>query len=90
MASAVTQKALNPKPFLTKLVGQDTLVKLKWGLEYRGKLKTFDDYMNLELQDSSEYVHGEFKQKLGSIFIRCNNVLYVRPDPDAESNKEAV
>lgn len=29
---------VNPKPFLTELTGGDVIVKLKWGMEYKGNL----------------------------------------------------
>lgn len=31
---------LNPKPFLTSLTGKQVMVKLKWGMEYKGKQDT--------------------------------------------------
>lgn len=40
---------MNPKPFLTDLTGQQVLVKLKWGMEYRGVLLAIDSYMNLQV-----------------------------------------
>lgn len=27
---------VNPKPFLQELTGKPTIVKLKWGMEYKG------------------------------------------------------
>jgi small nuclear ribonucleoprotein F len=27
---------VNPKPFLTELTGNPVIVKLKWGMEYKG------------------------------------------------------
>ncbi|BAM38871.1 small nuclear ribonucleoprotein f [Theileria orientalis strain Shintoku] len=70
---------LNPKPFLTSLAGKAVVVKLKWGMEYKGTLKSFDSYMNLQLQDPEEWENGVLKGKLGNdILIRCNNMLYVR------------
>ena len=27
---------VNPKPFLAQLTGKSVLVKLKWGMEYKG------------------------------------------------------
>jgi len=30
---------VNPKPFLAELTGQDVVVKLKWGMEYKGELR---------------------------------------------------
>ena len=29
---------VNPKPFLTELTGHPVIVKLKWGMEYKGML----------------------------------------------------
>ncbi len=40
---------MNPKPFLNGLTGQAVLVKLKWGMEYKGMLKAVDAYMNLQV-----------------------------------------
>jgi len=38
---------MNPKPFLAELTGKTILVKLKWGIEYKGLLYSSDPYMNL-------------------------------------------
>lgn len=38
--------ALNPKPFLNQLTGKPVIVKLKWGMEYKGYLVSTDGYMN--------------------------------------------
>lgn len=67
-----------PKPFLASLTGKDVVVKLKWGMEYKGVLVSFDSYMNLQLGQTEEYVDGDFTGKIGDVLIRCNNVLYVR------------
>ncbi|PFH36497.1 zinc finger (CCCH type) motif-containing protein [Besnoitia besnoiti] len=69
---------VNPKPFLTSLTGRQVMVKLKWGIEYKGYLKSFDEYMNLQLQNTEEWVDGSFKGHLGEVLLRCNNVLYLR------------
>ncbi|KAH8070873.1 hypothetical protein JL721_4790 [Aureococcus anophagefferens] len=39
---------VNPKPFLNDLTGKNVLVKLKWGMEYEGKLLSVDSYMNVQ------------------------------------------
>ncbi|KAH0477580.1 MAG: hypothetical protein KVP17_002689 [Porospora cf. gigantea B] len=75
---------LNPRPFLSSLVSRDVRVKLKWGLEYQGSLKSFDNYLNLQLENAEEYQDETFKGKLGEILIRCNNVLYVKEVVSAE------
>ena len=72
---------INPKPFVQELVGKRVVVKLKGytgGMEYQGTLKATDGYMNLHLLESEEWVDGQFRDKLGEVLIRCNNVLYLR------------
>jgi small nuclear ribonucleoprotein F len=54
------------------------IVRLKWGIEYQGKLVSFDKYMNLQLKDTEEVIAGQTTGKLGEILIRCNNVLFVK------------
>lgn len=43
---------LNPKPFLNGLTGKPVMVKLKWGMEYKGYLVSVDGYMNLQVIES--------------------------------------
>jgi small nuclear ribonucleoprotein F len=69
---------VNPKPFLSDLVGKTVRIRLKWGQEYQGKLASSDAYMNLELQETEEFIDGQFAGTLGEVLIRCNNVLYVK------------
>ncbi|KAH9951814.1 hypothetical protein B0H21DRAFT_192703 [Amylocystis lapponica] len=64
---------VNPKPFIQELTGKPVYVKLKWGLEYKGFLVSTDGYMNLQ--------DGKSNGALGEVFIRCNNVLYIREAP---------
>lgn len=86
---------INPKPFVESLVGNQVVVKLKWGHEYRGYLESKDDYMNFKLAECSEWGYEEnegqrslkMKGQLGDVLIRCNNVLYIRKD-DVEENEE--
>ena len=60
------------------------MVKLKWGMEYRGFLVSVDSYMNLQLANAEEFVNGNNVGNLGEVLIRCNNVLYVRGVPEKE------
>ncbi|XP_054808815.1 probable small nuclear ribonucleoprotein F isoform X1 [Prosopis cineraria] len=39
---------VNPKPFLNNLTGKPVIVKLKWGMEYKGV--SVDSYMNLQIK----------------------------------------
>merc|ERR1712037_515684 len=77
-ANAMAATIVNPKPFLESLTGKPVVVKLKWGMEYRGYLSSVDSYMNLQVADAAEYINGTYEGKLGEILIRCNNVLYLR------------
>ena len=36
-----------------------------------------DGFMNIALEQTEEYVHGQLKTKYGDAFIRGNNVLYI-------------
>lgn len=84
--SSVLQGILNPKPFLLSLVGKPVSVRLKWGMEYKGVLVSTDAYMNLQLANAEEFVDDAFAGALGSILIRCNNVLYIREAPAAAAS----
>ncbi|KAK9833700.1 hypothetical protein WJX74_003155 [Apatococcus lobatus] len=84
MAAAVP---VNPKPFLTDLTGKPVIVKLKWGMEYKGYLVSVDSYMNLQLASTEEYIDGQFTGNLGEVLIRCNNVLYMRGVPEEEEGR---
>uniref|UniRef100_A0A2R8PDD7 Small nuclear ribonucleoprotein polypeptide F n=1 Tax=Callithrix jacchus TaxID=9483 RepID=A0A2R8PDD7_CALJA len=50
---------LNPKPFLNGLTGKPVMVKLKWGMEYKGYLVSVDGYMNMQILI---YILGILKQ----------------------------
>lgn len=86
MAERVT--ILNPKPYLQELLQKQVLVRLKWGQEYRGKLQSFDNYMNLQLLDTEEFVDGKNNGALGEVMIRCNNVLWISGDTEPDTKME--
>jgi small nuclear ribonucleoprotein F len=80
---------VNPKPFLVELTGKPVIVKLKWGMEYKGYLVSVDEYMNLQLANAEEFVDGQLTGNLGELLIRCNNVLYLRGVPEEdEANQQ--
>ena len=64
------------------------IVKLKWGMEYKGKLTSSDAYMNLHLLKTEEYIEGNLAGYLGEVLIRCNNVLYIKAAEDQEDDEE--
>mmetsp|Transcript_16895 Transcript_16895/g.28536 ORF Transcript_16895/g.28536 Transcript_16895/m.28536 type:complete len:88 (+) Transcript_16895:142-405(+) len=82
---------VNPKPFLNDLTGKSVIIKLKWGMEYKGYLASVDSYMNLQLANTEEFIDGQFTGNLGEVLIRCNNVMYMRgaPEEDEDMGGEA-
>jgi small nuclear ribonucleoprotein F len=81
---------VNPKPFLADLTGKIVRVRLKWGMEYQGKLESSDAYMNLQLLKTEEYIDGTLAGYLGEVLIRCNNVLYVKAAEDQNNDAEVA
>lgn len=73
---------MNPKPFLSGQTGKPVIIKLKWGMEYRGYLVSSDNYMNIQLANTEEYIDGKLAGSLGEVLIRCNNILYIREVPE--------
>ena len=57
-------------------------VKLKNNLEYRGRMIRCDNYMNITLEGASEFFDSTLTADYGNVFIRGNNILYIRIDPD--------
>ncbi|KAH1170119.1 hypothetical protein KIL84_001104 [Mauremys mutica] len=55
---------LNPKPFLNGLTGKPVMVKLKWGMEYKGYLVSVDGYINMQLANTEEYIDGALSASL--------------------------
>lgn len=53
-------------------VDKDILVRLKWGeTEYKGRLVSVDMYMNLQLNNTEEFINGQSSGQLGQVLIRC-------------------
>lgn len=85
---------INPKPYLTSLVGQKVVVRLKFsGTEYHGTLLTVDNYMNLLLD--KDVIEVEQKQGeepdlskgiplKNELFVRCNNVLWIGKEQSSD------
>jgi len=71
----------SPSDFLKQILGRPVIVKLNSGVTYQGILVALDDYMNIAMEQTEEYVHGQLKGKYGDAFIRGNNVLYISSQP---------
>lgn len=61
-------------------LNQIVLVELRGGRGLRGKLFSFDQHMNLVLEDAEE-ISGNQGKKLGTIIVRGDNVVLVSPPP---------
>jgi small nuclear ribonucleoprotein len=66
---------------LEESLGKTVLVKLKGGKSLRGKLKGFDQHLNLVLEDTEETTNMENVKKLGTIIVRGDNVVLISPPP---------
>lgn len=74
------QRSKNPLQILQNSQGSIILLRLKDGTEYRGLLKEIDAYMNMILEDATELLEGTPVAKYNEIFIRGNNLLFIKPD----------
>ncbi|MEM2896478.1 MAG: LSm family protein [Candidatus Bathyarchaeia archaeon] len=57
------------------------LVQLKGGRSVRGKLYSFDQHMNLVLEDAEDVSDPNAVKKIGTIIVRGDNVVLVSPPP---------
>ena len=71
-----------PLELLSKSLDMRVLIKLKGGRELRGKLRGFDQHMNLVLEDAEEVRMSDEGQKIlnvGTIIVRGDNVIIISP-----------
>ncbi len=57
------------------------LVRLKGGKSLRGRLKGFDQHLNLVLEETEDTSNPEDTRKLGTIIVRGDNVVLISPPP---------
>ncbi|KAL6936684.1 hypothetical protein ACO0R3_000287 [Hanseniaspora guilliermondii] len=73
-----SQEFLLPTNYLVSLYGKNIEVHLKFNDSvYKGKLISIDDYFNIRLENTVEYVKDKETGKIGDCFIRCNTVLMI-------------
>lgn len=71
-----------PLELLSKSLDMRVLIKLKGGRELRGKLRGFDQHMNLVLEEAEEVRMSDEGQKIlnvGTIIVRGDNVIIISP-----------
>jgi len=66
------------KESLNKVV----LVQLKGGRTVRGKLDSYDQHMNLVLEDAEDVSEPETTKKLGTLIVRGDNIVLLSPPPN--------
>jgi len=72
-------EALRPLDALNKARNNKVIVELKNNKRYVGKLVAFDIHINTVLDDAEEYVDGELKRKMGTLFIRGDTITIISP-----------
>lgn len=68
----------NPLNLLEKSLQKTIMLVLKDGRVVEGRLKGFDTYMNMVLDDTEENFEDK-KRKLGVVILRGNNVVSITP-----------
>jgi len=66
---------------LEESLGKIVLVRLKGGKGLRGRLKGFDQHLNLVLEETEDTTNAENIRKLGVIIVRGDNVILISPPP---------
>ncbi len=68
-----------PLDILQRSINSEIVVRLKDGTEYNGELIECDSYMNMIISKAIELQNGQQVARYGEIFIRGNNILYIKP-----------
>jgi len=70
---------METRPFdsLNEAKGKGIILELKNGKQLVGKLKSFDQHVNMVVDDCEEKVDGETKRKLGTVFIRGDTIIFI-------------
>ena len=66
-----------PLDILNNSLNTPVIVRLKGAREFKGELQGYDVHMNLVLDKAEEIKDGESIQKVDSVVIRGDNVVYV-------------
>lgn len=66
---------------LQESLGKTVLVRLKGGKSLRGKLKGFDQHLNLVLEETEDTTESKNIKRLGVLIVRGDNVIIISPPP---------
>ena len=68
-----------PLDALNKARNKKVIVELKGGKTYTGNLNAFDIHINVVLDQADELENGQVKRKLGTVFLRGDNIIIISP-----------
>jgi len=63
---------------LSENLGKLILVKLRGNKLLRGILRSFDQHLNIVLEDAEEILENE-SRKLGVVVVRGENIIFMSP-----------
>jgi small nuclear ribonucleoprotein len=67
----------NQSNILQGSLQKDIIIKLKGRRTIKGKLKNFDQYMNLTLENATEVLEQDQVHEMGEIFIKGENIVII-------------
>lgn len=70
----------NQTNILQGSLNKNIILKLKGKRTIKGKLKNFDQYMNLTLENAIEVLPEDKTQEMGEIFIKGENIVIIGLD----------
>ncbi|TXT56520.1 MAG: putative snRNP Sm-like protein [Candidatus Thorarchaeota archaeon] len=75
-----------PMELLSKAIGQQVLVELKGRRKIKGKLRGYDQHLNLILENADEFsfnleTEEEVVEQIQTVIVRGDNVVLVSPPP---------
>ena len=74
------QQIKKPLDILQNSLNENISIKLKNNIEYKGKMANVDAFMNVIIENASEYSDGVLQSSYGNVIIRGNNILFIKLD----------
>ena len=70
----------NQSNILQSSLHKNIIIKLKGKRTLKGKLKSFDQFMNLTLENAVEVLKDNKINEMGNIFIKGENIVIIATD----------
>ncbi|EQC27822.1 hypothetical protein SDRG_14406 [Saprolegnia diclina VS20] len=87
----MAQRRLLPLELIDKCIGSRMWIIMKGDKEFVGTLRGFDDYVNMVLDDVTEYEvtpEGKRKVHVDQVLLNGNNVCLLVPGGSPEGDEE--